>query len=64
MTMRCAKCRKTPEETPEYVAEGRINGMTPEEFVKEKEGTYQKEIGSFLCTECYVAVGMPLRGRY
>ena len=28
-------------------------------YVRNNEGTYNPENGHFLCTECYVAIGMP-----
>ena len=33
--------------------------MTPEKYVKTEEGTYNKNNGHFLCTECYIKDRMP-----
>lgn len=61
--MRCIGCNKEPKDIPEMVDNSAVEGMTPEEFVKECEGTYNKEDGSFYCTDCYIKAGMPtLRG--
>lgn len=32
---------------------------TPTSFVQMEEGTYNPENGHFLCTDCYIAAGMP-----
>ncbi len=58
--MKCKVCGKTPQEIEEYVDMGKAESMTPEEFVRQEEGTYNRETGMFYCTECYVKVGMPL----
>jgi hypothetical protein len=33
--------------------------MTPDDFVREEEGTFNRSNGHFLCTDCYIAAGMP-----
>lgn len=58
--MICKVCRKQPHEIEEYVDIAREEEMTPEEFVRQEEGTYNRETGMFYCTDCYVKVGMPL----
>lgn len=50
----CIKCSKTPSEIPEYIDAGRENGMTPEAFVEQEEGTYNPANGHFLCTEDFI----------
>lgn len=57
---RCKLCRKTTDQISEYVDAGKLNSMTPEEYVKQEEGTYNKNTGLFYCTKCYVKAGMPL----
>ena len=37
----------------------RAYDMTPEQFVRREEGTFNIENGHFLCTDCYIAAGMP-----
>jgi hypothetical protein len=55
----CIGCNKHPDEIEEYVETARDEGMTPDEYVREEEGTYNKSNGHFLCTTCYVNAGMP-----
>ena len=55
----CAGCRKHPDELDEYIEPASEENMTPDEYVREEEGTYNPENGRFLCTECYIAAGMP-----
>jgi hypothetical protein len=62
MTVRvliCAGCGLTPNELDEYKEFAEAEGMTPNEYVIEEEGTYNPENGHFLCTECYVKFGCP-----
>lgn len=55
----CAGCGKTPSQLDEYVDMGRVEGMSPEDYCWEEEGTLNRENGHFLCTNCYVKAGMP-----
>lgn len=55
----CTGCNKTPDQIPEYVDAAQDDGVTPEQYVKIEEGTYNPANGHFLCTDCYVAAGMP-----
>jgi hypothetical protein len=58
--VRCALCGKAPDEIDEYVVAAAVERMTPEEYVREEEGTLNPETGRFWCTECYITLGMPL----
>ena len=58
--MMCKVCGKAPEEIDEYIDMGNDAEMTPEEFVRQEEGTFNPETGMFYCTECYIKIGMPL----
>ena len=59
-TPRCFRCGKMPHELDEYVdAAHDEDDLTPEQFVKEEEGTYNPELNTFACTLCYVAIGAP-----
>jgi hypothetical protein len=58
--MRCKICRKQPHEISEYVDAAEVEGVTPEEYVRSEEGTYNRATGLFYCTNCYIAIGMPL----
>ena len=55
----CIGCGRTPNELDEYKELAEAEGMTPGDYVKEEEGTYNPENGHFLCTACYVKYGMP-----
>jgi len=55
----CAYCGKRPAEIEEYIEAADDFGMTPDDYVKREEGTYNRENGHFACTECYIAIGMP-----
>ena len=56
----CARCNKVPSEIGEYISMGREEGVHPDVFVRENEGTYNTRTGRFWCTECYIALGQPL----
>jgi len=51
---RCIGCGKSPTEIEEYVHNPEED-PDPIRFVRENEGTYNRENGHFLCTECYIA---------
>lgn len=55
----CIGCGKTPEQIEEYVEMGKVEDMTPDEFVRGEEGTYNRANGHFACTACYIAMGEP-----
>ncbi len=55
----CAYCGKTPSELDEYTDPEIIDGLTPDEYVRQEEGTYNRESNRFACTICYVKIGMP-----
>jgi hypothetical protein len=55
----CVGCGKKPSELREYVDMAEEEGMTPDEYVRREEGTYNRENGHFLCTPCYVKAGQP-----
>lgn len=55
----CVGCGKPPEQIQEYVEYAADEDMTPDEYVRSEEGTYNKENGHFLCTTCYIKAGMP-----
>ncbi len=58
--IKCKGCGKTPDKIHEYIESAKEWKMTPEQYVIEEEGTYNKETGLFWCTTCYCALGMPL----
>ena len=58
---RCKGCGKTPEQLQEYVDLARDGGYeSPEQAVREQEGTFDPATGLFYCTDCYIKAGMPL----
>lgn len=64
----CIGCYKIPSEIDEYLPastnpDNPSKGLHPDEYVKREEGTYNPKNGHFLCTACYVAVGMPTSPR-
>lgn len=57
---RCIGCHRPPEEIPEYVeAAEDWPGMSPADYVRNEEGTYNKANGHFACTGCYIKMGEP-----
>ena len=55
----CVGCNKRPSEIEEYVESAEVEDMTPDDYVRGEEGTYNPSNGHFLCTDCYVRAGMP-----
>lgn len=58
--VQCIRCMKRPHQIKEYVDASKSWGISPEEYVRQEEGTYNPATGRFYCTSCYVAAGMPL----
>ena len=57
--VKCKCCGQRPEEIIEYIVEADEEGITPEQYVVENEGTFNPKTGRFYCTSCYVKVGLP-----
>jgi hypothetical protein len=57
----CIGCRKHPEEIAEYRDVEVTGGLTPDDYVRNEEGTYNPANGHFACTDCYVKMGAPSR---
>ena len=57
--LHCAGCGKAPAEIAEYVDAALVEQTTPELFVWDDEGTLDRASGAFLCTDCYIKLGMP-----
>lgn len=55
----CIGCNKQPHELDEYVEAAKANEVTPRDFVRQEEGTFNRDNGHFACTPCYAAMGMP-----
>lgn len=57
----CIGCGKTPDQIFEYQDMAQEYGITPEQYVRAYEGTFNKfEKNKFYCTACYIRAGMPL----
>ena len=52
MTMHCAGCGKQPGQIREYVESAADFEMTPEEYIRCEDHTYDHARGSFWCTPC------------
>jgi hypothetical protein len=62
--LRCAGCGKRPAQLSEYVDRAKAESdvyACVEEVVELDEGTYDAHTELFLCTDCYIEAGMPLR---
>lgn len=55
----CVGCKKEPHELSEYIQLAEEESISPAQYVREGEGTYNKNNGHFLCTNCYISWGMP-----
>ena len=49
---------KHPDQIEEYIVAADAD-ETPDGYVREEEGTYNRRNGHFLCTDCYIKAGMP-----
>ena len=55
----CTGCNKHPEQIEEFIESAAEEGISPDDFVRTEEGTYNPANGHFLCTDCYIRAGMP-----
>lgn len=56
----CISCGKKPSEISEYISAAKSENTSPEKYVLENEGTFNRRTGKFYCTSCYIKAGMPL----
>lgn len=56
----CVGCGRTPDQIKEYIISAHEEGITPEQYARLYEGTYNRQNGHFYCTKCYIEAGMPL----
>ena len=56
----CNGCGYEPHNLGEYIDAAKEYGISPAEYVKQEEGTYNATNGHFYCTSCYCEAGMPL----
>lgn len=52
-------CNRAPSQIDECVDHAADIGLTPDDWVRQNEGTYNPHNGHFACTECYIKIGMP-----
>lgn len=57
--VRCQGCQRHPTEISMYVMMAQDEEVTPEEYVIENEGTFNRLNGHFLCDMCYIKAGSP-----
>jgi len=57
--MMCARCRKDPIDIPEYADHAKADNMEVHNWVQLEEGTFNHKLQLFVCTLCYIAIGMP-----
>jgi hypothetical protein len=63
----CAVCRKHPKDIEEYVEAASAwndefdddDELSPDEYCRAEEGTYNEDNNLFVCTACYIRIGMP-----
>lgn len=52
----CPACQRQAHEIPDVKMFAKENGLTPEEFVRQEEGTYNPSSEHFLCDRCFIVV--------
>lgn len=55
----CMGCNTPAKLIEEYIEAAEDANMDVEEYIRDQEGTYNPENGHLLCTDCYIAAGMP-----
>jgi hypothetical protein len=58
LDIRCNGCGLTPDKIPDTVSAAEAEGMSPQEYVRILEPTYNEATGHFLCTDCYLETGI------
>lgn len=61
-TINCEICKRHPKDIPEYVTAALDSKCSPATFVVQQEGTFNRKLGLFYCTKCYIEIGCP-RGK-
>ena len=56
----CPYCKSHPSRKDEYKNDARESDLEVMEYFKSEEGTYCRFTGCYVCTECYIQIGMPL----
>lgn len=66
LVCRCANCGKRPEQIEEYVTTAKAEPKyfkDAEDVVRKDEGTYDPSTKLFVCSDCYIKLGMPVNGK-
>lgn len=50
----CPACGRQAADIPDVVMFGKENGLSPEEFVRQEDGTYNPASEHFLCDTCFI----------
>jgi len=59
--IRCNGCKLHPDQIDEYVSQFvEFDCSSPEDMVRQEEGTFNPDNGHFWCTNCYIKAGTPL----
>ncbi|SHJ53500.1 hypothetical protein SAMN02745163_02087 [Clostridium cavendishii DSM 21758] len=58
--MECKCCGRKPSEIEEYIEMVECGEYKTAELAAKDDGTYNPSTEKFLCTSCYIKVGMPL----
>jgi hypothetical protein len=54
LDIRCNGCKKRPDQIDDIRESASANRMTPLDYVKVLEPTFNKGNGHFMCTDCYM----------
>lgn len=55
----CIGCQKPAHLIEEYAITAKMEDTTVAEYIREEEGTYNRQNGHILCTNCYIRWGQP-----
>lgn len=55
----CGKCGQEPAQNSLIASLATEEGITPDEYIWQEEGTLNRETGKYACDSCYIAMGMP-----
>ncbi len=58
--IKCEICKRHPKDISEYVTAALDSKCSPSTFVMQQEGTFNRSLGLFYCTKCYIEIGCPL----
>jgi hypothetical protein len=59
LELHCGLCCRVPATIPGIPDYAANEGLTPDEYVWQEEGTLNRDTGQFACDGCYIKLGMP-----